>query len=60
MKLANAYKFRINILHRRDISEQRKSHAQGDMGFKMQQASKSRTKELRTNKIHSCQEATIA
>ena len=50
----------INILHRATTLGQRGSHAQGDMASAVQQASKSRIEELRTDKTHPLQDAVIA
>ncbi|MCL5412959.1 MAG: transposase, partial [Candidatus Marsarchaeota archaeon] len=47
----------INILHRATALGQRESHAQGDMASAIQQESKSRIEELRTDKTHPLQNA---
>ncbi len=49
----------INMLNRATLG-QRGSHAQGDMASAVQQASKSRIEELRTDKTHPLQDAVIA
>ena len=49
----------INILKRATLG-QRESHAQGDMASAIQQESKSRIEELRTDKTHPLQDAVIA
>jgi putative transposase len=49
----------INILNRATLG-QRESNAQGDMASAVQQASKSRIEELRTEKTHPLQDAVIA
>ena len=49
----------INILNRATLG-QRGSYAQGDMASAVQQASKSRIEELRTDKTHPLQNAVIA
>ncbi|MCL5427841.1 MAG: transposase, partial [Candidatus Marsarchaeota archaeon] len=49
----------INILNRATLG-QRGSHAQGDMASAVQQASKSRTEELRTDRTHPLQDAVVA
>ena len=49
----------INILKRATLG-QRGSYAQGDMASAVQQASKSRIEELRTDKTHPLQDAVIA
>jgi putative transposase len=50
----------INILHRATTLGQRGSHAQGDMTSAVQQESKSRIDELRTDKTHPLRDAVIA
>ena len=50
----------INILHRATTLGQRGSHAQGDTTSAVQQASKSRIEELRTDKTHPLRDAVIA
>ena len=50
----------INILHKATTLGQRESHAQVDMASAIQQESKSRIEELRTNKTHPLQNAVIA
>jgi putative transposase len=50
----------INILHRATTLGQRGSHAQGDMASAIQQESKSRIDELRTDKTHPLRDAVIA
>jgi putative transposase len=50
----------INILHRATTLGQRGSHTQGDMASAVQQASKSRIEELRTDKTHPFLDAVIA
>jgi putative transposase len=50
----------INILQRATTLGQRGSHAQGDMASAIQQESKSRIEELRTDKTHPLQDAVIA
>ena len=42
----------ISILHKAATLGQRGSHAQGDMASAIQQGSKSRIEELRTDKTH--------
>ncbi len=50
----------INILHKATTLGQRGSHAQGDMASAIQQESKSRIEELRTDKRHPLRDAVIA
>ena len=50
----------INILHKATTLGQRESHAQGDMASAIQQESKSRIEELRTDKTHPLRDAVIA
>ena len=49
----------INILHRATTLGQRGSHAQGDMTSAIQQESKSRIDELRTDKTHPLRDAVV-
>ena len=50
----------INILHKATTLGQRESHAQVDMASAIQQESKSRIEELRTDKIHPLLDTVIA
>ena len=50
----------INILHKATTLGQRGSHAQGDMASAIQQESKSRIEELRTDKTHPLLDTVIA
>ena len=50
----------INILHKATTLGQRESHAQGDMASAIQQESKNRIEELRTDKTHPLRDAVIA
>ena len=50
----------INILHRATTLGQRRSHAQEDMTSAVQQESKSRIDELKTDKTHPLWDAVIA
>ena len=50
----------INILHKATTLGWRGSHAQGDMASAIQQESKSRIEELRTDKTHPLRDAVIA
>ena len=50
----------INILHKAATLGQRESHAQGDMASAIQQGSKSRIEELRTDKTYPLWDAVIA
>ena len=52
MRLDRDINASINILHKATTLGQRGSHAQGDMTSAVQQASKSRIEELRTDKTH--------
>ncbi len=60
MRLDRDINASINILHKATTLGQRGSHAQGDMTSAVQQASKSRIEELRTDKTHPLQDAVIA
>jgi putative transposase len=60
MRLDRDINASINILHKATTLGQRGSHAQGDMASAVQQASKSRIEELRTDKTHPLQDAVIA
>ena len=59
MRLDRDINASINILKRATLG-QRGSHAQGDMASAIQQESKSRIEELRTDKTHPLQDAVIA
>ncbi|MCL5427774.1 MAG: hypothetical protein M1321_01180 [Candidatus Marsarchaeota archaeon] len=50
----------IKVLHKATTLGQRGSHAQGDTASAVQQASKSRIEELRTDKTHPLRDAVVA